>query len=127
PPDEEVGEARTRLGRRLGAHGMFLLGAQRSTGAGTNCAGGARSLFTITVWPLRSLKAPLLTSVSPPFSPDRICTKSPRRSPRRTNCCLATSVGLSFGALAGAGAGFFAGAGLVAGPGFLARAGLARS
>ena len=37
-----------------------------------------------------SLKTPVLTTVSPSFRPVATATKSPRFSPRRTNCCRST-------------------------------------
>ena len=47
---------------------------------------GASRLSTTTAWPLRSLKTPVLTTVSPCLSPLVTATKSPRFSPSRTNC-----------------------------------------
>src|SRR5713101_249493 len=72
---------------------MALSANHLSTGLGASSALGARSFLTTTAAPLRSLKAPLLTTVSPAASPETTVTRSPRRSPRRTNFCRATSDG----------------------------------
>src|SRR4029453_18022031 len=64
-----------------------LFDRYESTGFGFTCGFGARSLFTVTVIPFRSLKTPVLTTISPAFNPCVIATRSPRASPTRTNCC----------------------------------------
>ena len=58
-----------------------------SAGFGFSSGFGARSLLIVTAMPLRNLKTPVLTTVSPAFNPFVTQTKSPRVSPMRTNCC----------------------------------------
>ena len=75
---------RARTGRRMNRSVNFI--GQSFSGLGASRNSGASWLSTTTGWPFRSLKTPVLTIVSPSFSPFVTATKSPRLSPSRTNC-----------------------------------------
>src|SRR3954452_304762 len=85
--------ARDDIGSDFFRHSSFALRHSHhvSGGLGLSSGFGARSLFTLTAIPLRNLKTPVLTTVSPVFKPCVTATKSPRASPMRTNCCRRVS------------------------------------
>src|SRR5262249_7372292 len=86
PADENVSE---------GFHFRFPCRAvnQLSDGFGFLSVLGVMSSFTTTLWPLRSLNRPELTTFSPTFNPDSMLMKSPLARPTRTNCCRAPKPG----------------------------------
>ena len=73
--------------RRMAPTGVDRMPADQSSfGLGASLNWGASLLSSTTDCPLRNLKTPVVTTVSSPFRPEAIATKSPRFSPSRTNC-----------------------------------------
>ena len=79
---------RSPLRRSFSCHSSFVLrhSSHESTGVGAIWGLGAKSLLIVTAMPLRNLKTPVPTIVSPAFNPVVTETKSPRASPMRINC-----------------------------------------
>ena len=69
---------------------------QEFGGVGIRDGFGASSLFSTTAMPLRSLKRPAVTTLSPAFKPDYTLTKSPCARPVRMNFCCTMRFVLPF-------------------------------